>query len=653
MDTDSYLSLFIDESREYLQAINDHLLLLEKNPHNPDIISEIFRSAHTLKGMAASMGFEGIASVTHSMENVFEKIRSNQLIADEMLIDTVFAVIRVLEQVLDDIAEGGEPEADFCRLSDTLDEIVRTDPGKKEASQPGQVQEEMDEYGRRVMAKAGEMGYSAYQITVRLHKDCQLKGARAYMVFAALENCGEVIQTVPPVEELEEGLFDDQFTLLFLTKAEQNQIKNLLLDISEVQEVKMEKPAVSPASGGTEKAGDNPETSGAWPVFSKNGTNTIRVQVERIDELLNLFEELIIQRGRLETIAETLKNRELDENVEDIKRTSSQMQTLLLSLRMVPVGQVFNRFPRMVRELARELEKKVDLQIYGEDTELDRLVLDEIRDLLVHMIRNSMDHGIEPPEERRKRGKAEAGTLILRAYHSGNHVFIEIEDDGAGLNREKIAGKAVEKGLLTAEEAAFLPDEEIFQWVFASGFSTADKVSDVSGRGVGLDAVKNKIESLGGHLHVTSREGEGTIFSIQLPLTLSIISSLLVKVEGHTFAIPLSSIIRTYILGPDEILRVGRMRAMDLRGQVIPLIPLSEVLELSAGDKSNEETAVVVVKKGEQLAGLMVDSFIGQREIVIKSLGRYLGEVFGFSGATILGDGRIALVLDPNAFISQ
>lgn len=376
------------------------------------------------------------------------------------------------------------------------------------------------------------------------------------------------------------------------------------------------------------------------------------MNLERIDDLLNIFEEVIIDRGRLEVISEEFDNQVLKDTVEHLGRVTSEMQNLILSMRMVPIEQVFNRFPRMIRGLAKELNKKINLEIIGSETELDRTVIDEIGDPLVHLIRNSIDHGIELPEVRAQAGKSEEGHLILRAYHSGNHVFIEIEDDGAGINREKVQMKAIEKGLILAEEAELLSDDEIANFILSSGFSTADQISDISGRGVGLDVVKSKMEALGGEISIKTEKGKGSIFSIQLPLTLSIIATLLVKVKHETYAIPLSSIIETVLLQDEQILSAHGRKVMDFRGQVVPLVSLSEVFEVPIREEKNEKYhAVVVVKKGEKLTGLIVDSFIGQKEVVLKSLGSYLKDVFAISGATILGDGEVALIIDPNALI--
>jgi two-component system chemotaxis sensor kinase CheA len=380
-------------------------------------------------------------------------------------------------------------------------------------------------------------------------------------------------------------------------------------------------------------------------------SKTIRVNIERLDILMNLFEELVIDRGRLDQISSDLDNQELHETVERMSRITSDLQTIVLNMRMVPVETVFNRFPKMVRQLARDLNKKVNLEINGAETELDRTVIDEIGDPLVHLIRNAMDHGIETPEERLAKGKNEEGKILLKAYHSGNHVFIEIEDDGAGINKDRVLNKALSNGILTKETAATLTDKQIYELIFASGFSTAETISDVSGRGVGLDVVKNTIESLGGSVTIDSKENEGSIFLIQLPLTLSIISVMLVAIQNEKYAIPLSSIIETAIIKKADIMNAHNQQVIDFRGKVLPLLFLKDIFEVPISQEEEEPLSVVIVRKGDKLAGLVVDSFIGQLEIVLKSLGNYLTSAFAISGATILGDGQVALIIDCNTLI--
>lgn len=366
---------------------------------------------------------------------------------------------------------------------------------------------------------------------------------------------------------------------------------------------------------------------------------------------MNLFEELVIDRGRLEQISQELDHADLKSTVERISRISSNLQNIILNMRMVPIENVFNRFPRMIRQLARELGKKIDLKIEGAETELDRTVIDEIGDPLVHLIRNALDHGLELPNERLESGKPEEGLLLLKAYHSGNHVFVEITDDGQGINKEKVLNKAINSGLISEEEASTLTDQQINELIMMSGFSTAKQVSDISGRGVGLDVVRNTIESIGGTINIYSEEGKGTTFSIQLPLTLSIISVMLVVLNEEIYAIPLSSIIETAVIKKEQILKAHNKEVIDFRGHVVPLVHLNDVFGFDQQNNDSDYYSIVIVNKGDKMAGLVVDSFIGQQEIVLKNLGNYLTNIFAISGATILGNGRVALIIDTNALI--
>ncbi|WP_068673134.1 chemotaxis protein CheA [Oceanobacillus sp. Castelsardo] len=674
METDQYLDMFLDESREHLQAVNDHILELEKQPDNIDLVNEIFRSAHTLKGMAATMGFEDIASLTHKMENVLDGIRNYKLKVTTEVIDVIFIAIEYLEDMIESIADGNDGKKDVTELVARLDMIengksINSD-GNNEGEEVAATLEaqsiaklELDEFQLEIVQQAKELDIDAYQLTVSLEDECILKGARAYMVFDVLEKSGDVIKTSPAVEDIEDGNFDESFSFIYVSSEPPENLQEQILKVSEVKNVEVVRFVVDNNSPQKEKETidkvekkaemkSNKKTKDDKSEASHHGSKTIRVNLERIDDLLNIFEEVIIDRGRLEVISEEFGNQELTETVEHLGRVTSEMQSLILSMRMVPIEQVFNRFPRMIRGLARDLNKKINLEIIGAETELDRTVIDEIGDPLVHLIRNSIDHGIELPEVREQAGKSEEGHLTLRAYHSGNHVFIEIEDDGAGINRERVQAKAIDKGLISAEEAELLSDDEIANFILSSGFSTADQISDISGRGVGLDVVKSKMEALGGEISIKTEKGKGSIFSIQLPLTLSIIATLLVKVKQETYAIPLSSIIETVLLEDDQILSAHGRKVMDFRGQVVPLVSLAEVFEVPSEEETNEKYhAVVVVKKGEMLTGLIVDSFIGQKEVVLKSLGSYLKDVFAISGATILGDGEVALIIDPNALI--
>lgn len=688
MEMNQYLEVFIEESKEHLQACNEKLLELEKNPQDISIVNEIFRSAHTLKGMSATMGYEDLASLTHQMENVLDAIRNHRISVTPEILDVIFLAVDDLEAMVQSIAEGGDGKRD---VSDVVHKLKLIEKGEKPIQQksneevaaaaietPAATIGSYDEFELTVLKQSKEQGFEAYEITVALREDCLLKAARVYMIFEVLEKMGEVIKAVPSVEQLEEEQFDHEFTVTFITKEQREDIEKKIMKVSEVEKVKavplsfedfrtteeeFEAPdnsrsdqTDSESSPGTKNSQSNEAALSKKTAAKQSPTSskTIRVNIERLDILMNLFEELVIDRGRLEQISRELKHQELHETVERMSRISGDLQNIILNMRMVPVENVFNRFPRMVRQLARELNKKIELEIIGAETELDRTVIDEIGDPLVHLLRNAIDHGIETPEVRKANGKNEVGTIVLRAYHSGNHVFIEIEDDGAGISKEKILNKAISKGIINEQTAAGLTDKQVYELIFASGFSTAEKISDISGRGVGLDVVKNTIESLGGSVSIDSKEGEGSIFSIQLPLTLSIISVMLVEIKKEKYAIPLSSIIETAIVKREEIFNAHNQKVIDFRGRVVPLLFLKDIFEVPAWDEEDNDDefhSVVIVRKGDKMAGLVVDSFIGQQEIVLKSLGNYLTNVFAISGATILGDGQVALIVDCNALI--
>ena len=687
MDTSQYLDMFLDESREHLQLCTDKLLELEQAPEDIAIVNEIFRAAHTLKGMSATMGYDDIADLTHKMENVLDAIRNEEIQVTTEILDVVFEAVDYLEEMVDDIESGGDGEKDVRQLVAALQNIqegkaideVREDTSleqpkeqslKSEASSIAETKLTYDEFEATVIEQSIEQGFQAFEIAIKLRDDCILKAARVYMLFEKLEEIGEVVKSSPAAEQLENEEFDTDFTIVLLTKASQEEVEHRSINVSEVEKVNViqltkehfdakdeeEKPQPQPVEVVPEKEKKSKpvkkkETNDKKRPKRARKNQTIRVNIERLDILMNLFEELVIDRGRLQSIASELNNTELNETVERMTRVSGDLQNIILNMRMVPVETVFNRFPKMVRQLARDLNKKVNLEIIGAETELDRTVIDEIGDPLVHLIRNGLDHGIEMPEERVAKGKPETGTITLRAYHSGNHVFIELEDDGAGINREKVLAKALENGIVTEEAADTLTDRQVAELILASGFSTAQSVTGVSGRGVGLDVVKSTIESLGGYISIDSKEGEGSLFQIQLPLTLSIISVMLVKLKEELYAIPLSSIIETAIIQSSDVYNAHNQRVIDFRGRIVPLVYLKEIFDVPDQEEEGEFQSIVIVRKGEKLAGLVVDSFIGQQEIVLKSLGNYLQNVFAISGATILGNGQVALIVECNSLI--
>ncbi|MBE3549678.1 MAG: chemotaxis protein CheA [Brockia lithotrophica] len=701
-DLSQYLALFLEESRENLDTLNGELLRLEREPENREVVANLFRAAHTLKGMAATMGFEAIAALTHELEDVLDLVRVGRRTVDPALVDVLFRAVDTLGAMLDAVAREGRddvPHADVLHLLRRLREggeppaasPLSPEGGSSEPTYPEVSPTSFPPYVQVVVREALRKGYGVYRLDVELVPDALLKAARAFLVYRTAEEYGEVLYTDPPVEDIEEERMGTGFSLLVATSASPEELRRSVANVSEVASVTLSRVAAAerdaePAAEGDPPAreGGSPSRAGGTGPIPPEGGDTprgssperkareasaegrdklaqrriLRVDAERLDKLMNLFSELVIDRGRLELLARESGHVELQEVVEHMYRVMGELQMLILGIRMVPLEQVFHRFPRMVRDLARELGKEVEFVTRGEETELDRTVIDEIGDPLVHLLRNAVDHGIETPEERRAAGKPPVGRIELVAYPSGSHVYIEVQDDGRGISRERVLRKAVERGLVRPEEAEALDDEAAHQFLFYPGFTTKDDVSDVSGRGVGLDAVKNKIESLGGSVSVFSREGRGTLFRIQLPLTLSILTTMLVGVEGETYAIPVGAIVESLRVRPEEVRTVGGQPVVLVRDRLVPLVDLAAHFGLRSSEsphtpKEDGERLVVVIRRGERFAGLVVDRFYGQQEVVLKPLGSYLAHIPTFSGATILGDGQIALILEPAAFFAH
>ncbi|WEK56170.1 MAG: chemotaxis protein CheA [Candidatus Cohnella colombiensis] len=688
MEMNQYLSIFIDEANDHLQSLNEKMLQLEQQPEDISIVQVIFRSAHTLKGMSATMEFKDLAALTHEMENVLDLVRNSKLSMNSHIFDTLFKCLDALEAMVQDVIDGGMGTGDVQDLVVTLQGIVKGDVGATApatsqstaksssgtiGSARGSIQ--LDQYQRSILSQSLEGGHSAFYIEVMVREDCVLKAARAYMVFDVLERNGEVVKSYPSVQDIEQEKFERSFSVYYITQVDEASLQESISRVSEIesvtlvkldqgslseleetatnQQIKEEAKQETAAAIAKPVDGTAARPAASAPSSGSAAPRTIRVDIERLDSLMNLFSELLIDRVRLEQLASEVHRNDLTETVEHMARVSTDLQNIVLKLRMVPVESVFNRFPRMVRDLAKSLDKKVDLIITGAETELDRTVIDEIGDPLVHLIRNAVDHGIESISDRVKAGKSETGTVNLRAFHSGNHVFIEIEEDGKGINRDKVLETAIKRGVVTPDEAKKLTDDDINMLIFAAGFSTADIVSDISGRGVGLDVVRSKIIALGGHVSVTSKYGAGTKFSIQLPLTLSIITAMMIKLGSEKYAFPLSSIVETGSIPRSSIRSLHGTSIIDYRNSIIPVVSLSQLVDCpDFNDEQEEESELLIVRKGDKMVGVLVDEFIGQSEIVLKPLGKYLSSNLGLvSGATILGDGYVALIIDPNALI--
>ncbi|MBF2598750.1 chemotaxis protein CheA [Listeria seeligeri] len=615
--TTNMLDLFIEEASEHLQALNDNLLQLEKDPTNGGLVSEIFRSAHTFKGMSATMGFQQVADLTHAMENVLDEVRNNRLVVTEHLVDIIFTCTSHLETMVSDIQHGGQGAADITKTVADLEALLSPE------------QEESTE--------------ATYQISIKIEDAAILKAVRAVMCLERLAEIGIISDTTPDRESIELEEFEQTFEVVLESPQTKEEIEAVLLDISEIEKVTVKEEV-------EETQIVEPIKKTAKQTTKRLENKTIRVQLEKIEKLMNVFEESVIERARIDEIAEKTNNKELMEHLGRFSSISKEIQNGLLNMRMVPVDSVFNRFPKMVRTLAKELGKKIDLVIEGADTEVDKIVIDEIGDPLVHLIRNSVDHGAETVEVRRKNGKNETATINLKAFHSGNNVVIEIADDGAGINKRKVLEKAIAKNVVTRAESTKMTDTEIFDLLFDSGFSTADQVSDLSGRGVGLDVVRNTILKIGGKISVESSENAGSTFRIEIPLTLSIIQSMLVATAEYRYAVPLANVAEAITIDRADIQHVHGKDLINYRETIIEVLDLGECFH-ETPLKDTEELLLLVVKNAKRTFGLVIKDIIGQREIVLKTLGSFFSESqIAFSGATILGDGRVVLILNLETF---
>ncbi|MBU5437685.1 chemotaxis protein CheA [Tissierella sp. MSJ-40] len=665
LDINQYIDVFVEEAREHLQNMNDVLLELEKNSSNLELVNEIFRVAHTIKGMSGTMGFNNMANLTHEMENVLQAARSNEISINEEVVDILFECFDALDSSVNSIIEGGKESQDSNdSLIEKLWKILNKDQSNKLDGKSRSESCKLNEYTEEIIYKASMEGLNAFEIDIKLSETCMLKSARAFIIFNTLESFGEIIYSNPSVEDIEDEKFKLEFSVILITQLEKDMVFKELNQISEIESITidhLEKGKVAAAVTAEENVEiklestessneENHKTEKNIQNRSGKVGKTVRVDIDRLDNLMNLVSELIIIKTRMDDLSGSNNGENMSEAIEYLERITTNLHDAVMKVRMVPIERVFNRFPRMVRDLAKELDKEIDLQMSGEETEVDRTVIDEIGDPLIHLIRNSIDHGIEIPSERLEHGKPEQGTVVLKSYPDGNNVVIEVEDDGKGIDYNKVKKKAIQKGIVTEREADTLSNEEIIRLLFAPGFSTSDKISDISGRGVGLDVVKSKIESINGTIEVESEPYKGTKFIIRIPLTLAIIQALLVKLDEEIFAIPLSSINEITNVDSSNIRDIQGQEIVLYRGKTLPIIRLNEILGTKPRD-DNEELIVVIVRKGDKQAGLIVDNLLGQQEIVIKSLGKYLSGVKYLSGATILGNGNISLILDINSLI--
>ena len=670
MDVSQYMGMFLEESMENLQILNESLLHLEQEPKNIDKLNQIFRVAHTIKGMAATMGFSNIAELTHKMEDVLSEFREGKLDVTRNVVTVLFDCLDTLERMISNIEQGNEEVVDIKNIINSLESISNMDNNIQNVKSDVYIEldkkEEiinLNEYDVSIIKQAISNAYNAISINISLRKDTLLKSARAFLIVQELESQGEIIKSVPSTEEIESEQFDTDLLFVLLSKRSKEEIYNIVSNISEVNDVLTNYIDISKYVNKIEKVKikiddyrNDIEVKEIQPtkVEDKRKENTnnnkrahqsVRVDLQRVDRLMNMVSELVIYRTRLEQIVIDNKSQELIETLEQVERTTSDLQDLVMKIRMLPLDAVFNRFPRMIRDLSVELKKEINFVIEGAETELDRTVIDEIGEPLIHLLRNAADHGIESKEERIRRGKDPIGTIKLVAYQEGTKALIKVIDDGAGINIKKVKEKAEKIGINTEN----LNDNDIRNLIFAQGFSTNSVVTDISGRGVGMDVVKTKISSLGGTVDVVSEDGKGSSFIIKLPLTLQIIQALLVKVGEETLAISLGFIDRVIDYKKENIKKTNGEEVIIYRDNIIPLVRLNERLKIDSIETNKK--FIIIVKVGEKTVGLLVDSLVGQQEIVIKPLGRTLKSLKEYIGATILGNGLVTLILDVASLI--
>lgn len=674
-DMSQYLDLFLQEANEQLEILEREVLILESEP-SLERLQVIFRAAHTLKGSSRAMGFEGVAVLTHEMENLLDRLRNQELKVNSAIADALLACLDGLTQLISGLSSGEECGFNSEELATTLqtlskgssgDSVEKTLPANQDLS-PEQSEE---------LASATDA--TIFHAHFKLEDGCVMKFARAFMAVNVIEEGGELFLSIPDREHLEEENFESEFDLYFTHNSDLESLLGKFKAISEVESCTLE-PWRSPISAKTEDptallpeapaasaiVQDSPElivTPSSAPTPKRaDVSQTVRVDVNRLDTLMKLVGELVIDRTRISQIGADLasqyRNPHIDalaETVGHIARITGDLQEQIMKARMLPIDTIFNRFPRVVRDLAQKLNKQIELKIEGGETDLDRSVIEVIGDPVLHLLRNCIDHGIELPEHRKAAGKTEKGTIHLRARHQESHMVIEVEDDGKGIDVEKIRAKAIAAGLTQADRATHLSDREVLQFIFASGLSTAEVVSEVSGRGVGMDIVRQNLQTLGGFIDVESSPGRGSKFTLSLPLTLAIIRGLLVKIGSGIYVIPLTNVIETLQIPSSEIQKVRGQDVIVVRGTTTPLLDLASIFGVQSHRRDAEKEsgfAIVIVRIAEQRIGLIVEELIGEQEVVIKSLDGFIGDVPGFSGSTILGDGNVALILDVSGLAS-
>ncbi len=648
---------FIQEAEEILENLDQELIELENDPTNKELLNQIFRGMHTLKGGAGFLGLESIISLAHVIESIFDKLRNDEMELDSQKMDIILEGIDVLKNSIETLKEENEiPDND--EIAPLLEKLNALLEGKLEAEQQVEAQQESSEEST-APAKSDEE--SEYEIIFKEGVDEDLQNLIKQYPDKNIAEILEELILLPPEER-------DMELIMKLDKLieEGKDVDDLVVE----RKKKEQEPLPSNPEPKEEPVQKEPEPQKVQGEVVKKNTpkpkknakkeenETIRIDIERVSTLMNLVGELVLDRNRIVKLTSRFRSNcedieaieELNEAIAGMSRSVSDLQEVVMKLRMQPVKRIFSKFPRIVRDLAKKVGKKINLELEGEDTEIDRSILNQLEDPLIHLVRNSIDHGIEPPEERVAKGKSEAGTIILSALQEGDRIIVSIEDDGRGINAQKVKKKAIEKGLITPEQAEQMSDKEAYELIFMPGFSTADKVSDLSGRGVGMDVVANVIHSLRGAIEIESEPDVGTKITMKLPLTVAIIRTLMVGVNDRIFAIPLFSVVEIIKYRKEDIKDVGIYKSLMLRDEVYLFFHLSELFDI---ESSNENKFVIIINIGEKNIAIAVDDLYGEEEIVIKPLGEMLKDVEGIAGATITGDGKVVLILDIKSLINE
>ena len=679
---DDDLKLFCEEADEQIELLDTSLVQLEGEP-DPDLVQQIFRAAHTLKGSSATIGHKKMASLTHAMETVLDAVRQGRRRPTSEVVDALLAGLDALRVLAGEVVTGIDSGIETARLEADLHAVLEShDETEAAPVEASGVAYRLD-HGQVETALAGiDNGTSLYLLEVAIAPGCQLPSIRSFQALQEIDALGQVLVTWPEREQVEAGAGEFSLACFLLSSQSDEQLQAAILAVTDVQGVHTRSvapedagqpvaPSGPPPAAGAGHAGrpqlrlvEDGAPADAVRGASRKATQSVRIDVERLDGLMNLVGELVIDRTRLQQIREQLSAvlkdanlTELTENFEEttshLARVTDELQEQIMRSRMLPVRSVLTRLPRLVRDVAAKCGKKVELVTAGEETELERSVIEEISDPLVHILRNAVDHGLETPEERRAAGKPETGLVTVTAWNQETYIYLSVKDDGKGIDTATLRRKAVEKGLLTREVAESASEEQAIQWIFLPGLSTAKQVSDVSGRGVGMDIVRTNIERLNGQITLHSTPGKGSEVIIQLPLTLATTKALMVVANATVYAIPLVSVTEALADHEADIHTINGRKTLRLRRRLLPMIDLARALGDGRPRQMEAGRFVVAARHGERQVAFMVDRLLGEQDVVVKSLGDLVGNRKGLTGATILGDGTLGLIVDTASLVSE